>query len=248
MNLYLVYPPSSQTPDIAGFRAAHMIYKVRGSKLYIAKSRRRENGGAMVVTLSELSGGAPSSALIGEIVAEAETYDYDAVVLDSSERVTPLMSRTAEELAHAVAPKPVYVPENLAASAPSCRVLIQTALSGGYLTRHLATAIDTYGRSRVALEVDRVVMDFTLPALNGAGQELSLERAESLRNGRPLFFSDALCVFYFIYFDGTAPHIVLYDDDMSINSKLALAEDVGITDAFLYYPQVRGLINGIRPR
>lgn len=94
------------------------------------------------------------------------------------------------------------------------------------------------------MEVERVRMDFTLPAANGTGRELTPEAFSALAEAyRPRsFFSEALCAHYFTYQDKKGTHFVLYDDAVSIRRKLALAARMGIDSAFMFYPHVRDLV------
>jgi len=167
--------------------------------------------------------------------------------LDSSEGDNPIFPRLAESIAKSIAPKKVYVPESAAKNAPHCMVLIQTALSGGYLSRLLSQAISDFGVKRIALEVDRINMDFKLPAISGTGVEISVEETEALLKNRPLHFSDALCTGYFPYSDGNDVHMVLTDDAETVNAKLAVAREFGINTAFIYFPHTEDIISQIRP-
>ncbi|MDR0838804.1 MAG: hypothetical protein LBN99_04090 [Oscillospiraceae bacterium] len=244
MKIYIAVPNGYAPALPVELTPARIIYRVRGARLYSARGNRATRGGVMVIGASGYTGGAPSSALIGEIVSEVAARDYEGVVLDAGDAASPLQIALANELTAAIAPKRLFVPEPIGRAVADAGVLIQTALSGGSLERHLAGALEHFG-PRVALECDRIRMDFTLPAYGGAGAELSAEALEELlRTHSPgVFRSDALCVNYFTYRDGAKAHIVLFDDVLSIRRKLELAEALGIGAAFLFYPHVSDLLS-----
>jgi urease gamma subunit len=74
----------------------------------------------------------------------------------------------------------LYVPEALSEISAQTVVLLPTALSGGTLADHIGDALQKYGTGRVALEIERVRMDFSLPAVTGTGKELSAEELQAL--------------------------------------------------------------------
>ncbi|MDR3310346.1 MAG: hypothetical protein LBS90_03220 [Oscillospiraceae bacterium] len=247
MNIYLTAPADYILPPNPVFRRARILYKVRAGKLYLAKGHARTTGGAAVVGVSELRAGTPVAELADEISAEVSARRFDGVVFDGGEGAPRTAAALADETAARIAPKPVFVAEPLGEYAPRAVVLVQSALSGGYLMNHIAAAVKKYGRERVAIELDRVIMDFTLPSFTGVGEEITRGEAERRRGESPVFFADSLCVNYFMYSDGNK-HIVLYDDAESVNAKLALAAEFGIRDVFIYYPQVKDIFEGIRAR
>ncbi len=117
------------------------------------------------------------------------------------------------------------------------RILICTALSGGSLHALLEEAIRKYGPERLAIGVERIAMDFSIPCRSGYGIPLSRESLAALRRRyqTPVFFSEALCAKYFTYrCDGKA-RLVLFDDDETVRRKLVLAQSFGIRDAFTVY-------------
>jgi hypothetical protein len=89
-------------------------------------------------------------------------------------------------------------------------------------------------------------MDFALPCPGGAGEELGAGRLGALLSGAPrAFFSEALCVNYFYRREGRSRRVTLFDDAESVRRKLALAEALGISRAFLYYPHVSDILRGL---
>jgi spore germination protein YaaH len=123
--------------------------------------------------------------------------------------------------------------------------LIGTAISGGALERRRGEAAEQYGPARIALEVERVASDFYLPAPEGEGRSLGREELKRLIVERNpfVFFSHELCARYFTYMDKkSGAHFILFDDLSSIRQKLLLAEQLGIREAFLLYPEVKDFL------
>ena len=122
--------------------------------------------------------------------------------------------------------------------------LVSSAVSGGTLRERLTDEIRKYGKDRVALGVELVRCDFTLPARDGNGRSITLAETRELlrKHPSPSFTSDSLCVNYFFYREGGTMHAVLYDNSRSIIEKLRLAEDLGIRTAFLAYDEVSEIL------
>ncbi|MDR0906843.1 MAG: hypothetical protein LBN00_11860 [Oscillospiraceae bacterium] len=248
MEIYVAIPVGSAPALPPHLIPARIIYRVRGARLYRARGAKSAQGGVAVVNTSEYTGGVPSAYLVSELAGEVEAANYGGVVLDTGGArlgASPLQIAFANELADAIAPRTVYVPEILGAQVPNACVLVQTALSGGSLERHLSGALTRYGE-RVALECDRVRMDFALPSPSGFGAELDAAQFAALAVGQRAYYSNSLCCNYFTYPDEiSAPHIVLFDDAQTIKRKFALAETLGIGQAFLFYPHIADIIDSL---
>ncbi len=248
-QIYLVAPPESVSAAAAtGFKVAHMIYRIgRGYHLFRSERARVNSGGLLVVDTGGYTGGGPSSALMAEIIGECGRRNFEGIILDVGNAPAKPLFPLAGELG-AEAKKNglrLYVPEKMADSSAQASVLVSTALSGGTLHEHIVTALGKYGVGRVALEIERVRMDFTLPASNGTGKQLSPEAFAALvkQYAAKPFFSEALYAQYFTYWDKKGAHFVLFDDAESIRRKLVLAERMGIDSAFLFYPHVADLVS-----
>lgn len=228
------------------FEPAWISYRVRGSRLYRARGAGGVRGGVMVVGISGYTGGGVLSALIEDIAAEISRCGFSGVVLDAGNGDTRRSASLANALSAALAPMPVFVPLSLGDGAPRTFVLLQTALSGGSLARHLTDAAARFGVSRLALECDRLRMDFRLPCPGGAGEEIDAARLDALLAASPaprVFFSEALCVNYFFRREGENRYMTLFDDAESLRRKLRLAESLGVARAFLYYPHVSDILH-----
>lgn len=250
-TLYVAAPPehiaaAAQT----GLTVAHMMYRIgRGYHLYRARGAEHRGGGLMVVDTGGFTGGGPTSALVSEIIGECEKRGFAGIVLDTGGRASaPTIALTAGLASEADARGlKVYVPESLADTSAQAVVLLPTALSGGTLTEHIVDAQKKYGADRVALEIERVRMDFSLPAANGTGKELTEEEFQELlqKHRAQSFFSKDLCAYYFIYQDKKSMRVVLFDNAASIRRKLSVGLKLGVREAFVFYPQVADIIEDL---
>ena len=225
------------------FFPAHMVYRVRGSRLFFASGAVNIRGGVMVIGTAAYTGGGPVEGLLDDIAHEIRKRDFEGVVLDNGGDASPIHTTLAARIVSALRPFPVYLPAHLATAVEGCVALVQTALSGGSLERHLASAIARYGERYVAVECDRLRMDFTLPSKSGIGDSIGSQRLEELLAvNKRSFFSGDLHVNYFTYRDEPTRHMVLFDDGESMRQKLALAERMGVSRAFMYYPSTYDII------
>lgn len=115
------------------------------------------------------------------------------------------------------------------------RILVGSAVSGGSLRGLLEEAIARYGARRLVLGVERVAMEFPLPCPSGVGRPLTERELRELRRGRKVFFSPALCAKYFLLCRNGSWRFVLFDDEETMERKLALARSLGVCDAFELY-------------
>jgi predicted alpha/beta-fold hydrolase len=203
----------------------------------------------MVVDTDGFTGGGPSSALVSELIGECEMNSFSGIVLDTGGRSSvPLPSLTVYLEAEAKSSGlRLYVPESLSSASNNTVILLPTALSGGTLSDHIGEALKKYGTDRVALEIERVRMDFSLPAVTGTGKELTAEELQALmeQHHAQSFLSKDLCAYYFTYHEKKGTRFVLYDNAASIRRKLAVGAKLGVTDAFIFYPHVADIIDKI---
>jgi hypothetical protein len=126
--------------------------------------------------------------------------------------------------------------------------LINTAVSGGNFNQYLQDGIHRYPDA--ALDLQRLMMDFTLPAPTGEGKPLSLDELTRLRKrlAPSVFFSPDLCARYFTYMQDGQAHFVLYDDAETMQQKLKAAQSLGYHTALVMYPEVTDLIPSLFPQ
>ena len=183
-QLYLAAPPESIDAAVqTGCAVAYMIYRIgRGYHLYRAQGTDHIKNGIMFVDTDGYVGGGPQSALVSEIIGECDKKGFSGIVLDTAERSLPQFVSLAARLSSEAEDRglKIYVPEALANSGGQTVVLLPTALSGGTLADHIGDALARFGPGRVALEIERVRMDFSLPAVTGTGKDLTEEELRAL--------------------------------------------------------------------
>ena len=178
------------------------------------------------------------------ILGECHTRRFGGVLADfeggAREDRLPFLSRLGAMLAQSG--RRLYVPEAFAV--PEASVLVCTALSGGTLRERLSDAAARYGTQRIALDCQRLAMDFVLPCRSGEGTPLTPEKLASLRErcGAAVFFSEELCANYFSYTAQGRAHFVLFDTAETLRCKLRLGRERGMETAFLMYPEVSDLL------
>ncbi|SHH93165.1 hypothetical protein SAMN02745823_01499 [Sporobacter termitidis DSM 10068] len=232
-----------------GLPVAHIIYRIgRGYHLYRAQGTEFVRGGLMVVDTDGFTGGGPAAAFVAELLHECEKSGFTGIVLDTGGRSSAQLTSLTAHLASDAKARglKVYVPEALASASEHVIALVPSALSGGTLSDHIGEALKKYD-GRVALEIERVRMDFSLPAVTGAGRELTAEELQALieQQHAQSFLSKDLCAYYFTYHDKKGTRFVLYDNAASIRRKLTVASRLGIENAFIFYPQVEDIIDKI---
>ena len=139
----------------------------------------------------------------------------------------------------------LYVPEIYAAASPETVVLLCTALSGGSLQGRLEETCAAYGAQRLALDLERLMMDFPLPCPSGEGIRLSREELAIRMQGRSVFYAEDLCARYFTYRRGGQTHFVLFDDAGTLRRKIEMGQALGIREGFVMLPEVEDLTGSL---
>ena len=161
------------------------------------------------------------------IVAECVKRGFQGVLADFetnpySDRLSFLSRLSARLSARGMA---LYCPLSLPAEGAA--LLVGTGLSGGSLRALLEETACRYGAERLALDLERVMMDFPLPCPSGCGTPLTREE---------------LLAKYFTYSEGNGTHFVLFDDAETLRQKVRLAQGLGIQTAFLMFPEISDLL------
>ena len=246
MQIYLaVTPEASQEAQTHCRNLAHVAYRIGpGSALLRQSLLLQTKGGLLSVSDREAPFIDSPEALRDAVLRECGRRNYSGVLLDFEE--APRRDRTA--FVAALAPalsasrRSLYLPGTYAASAPSAVELLCTAVSGGSFSQYLQEAVQQAGGAgHLALDVQRLRMDFRLPARSGEGDPLSGEAlAELMEREKPaVFFSQDLCARYFTYSREGDAHFVLFDDADTLNQKLRLGAAMGFHAAFFMWPEVR---------
>ena len=251
MQIYLAVTPA-QAREAARCRRslAHVAYCIGPDSTLLRQNLLLQTRGGL---LSVTDRGAPlidsPEQLAAAALRECGRRGYGGVLLDFESPPTPDRQAFAQVLSKRLAPRPLYVPEGYAC-VPGAVPLVCTALSGGNFLQYLQeTAASRGGAGNLALDVERLRMDFTLPAESGEGRPLSGREFQELldRESPAVFFSQDLCARYFTYTrDGTA-HFVLFDDADTLRQKLRSGSSMGFSAAFLMYPEVRDLLPRLFP-
>lgn len=248
MQIYLAAPPEASQEALAQCRnLAHVAYRVGPGSALLRRSLLLQTKGGL---LSVSDCGAPfidsPESLRDAVLRECGRRGYSGVLLDFEE--APRRDRKAFVAALApalsVSRRTLYLPEGYAGDAPSAIVLLCTAVSGGSFSQYLQeAAAQAGGAGRMALDVQRLRMDFRLPARSGEGDPLTGEELSALmeRESPAVFFSQDLCARYFTYSREGEAHFVLFDDADTLNQKLRLGAGMGFSAAFLMWPEVRDI-------
>jgi len=233
----------------SGLLLAHLAYRVgAGPHLFRANGPVTPHAGLMVMDAPHLEDGGDAEGFCHEVFRECVARKFTGVVCRFEEPTLPILQEICGRLSESCAQRGLtcYVSEPYGRSAPSARVLLSTAVSGGSLEGRLKEAENQFG-PRLALWVERSVEDFMLPSPTGAGTPLNWEELERRRTeySANVFFSSELCAHYFTYMAGEKAHFVLFDDAGSVRKKLQVAERLGVDTAFLPFDSVEDILSGI---
>ncbi|MBQ2061911.1 MAG: hypothetical protein II458_04475 [Oscillospiraceae bacterium] len=223
---------------------AHAAYRIdEAGHLTARELPAMLRGGLLLLCGGETLPSFRPEILCREMVNECQRREFGGAVLDidgpPSSLSVRLMRLLEEELGRRQ--KRLYVPETWGDHARTATVLIGTAVSGGTLRQRLEEAKGRFGKRPLALDCQRLVMDFLLPSPNGEGSPLTIDQLARLRQGHNVYFSPDLCARYFTYRTSSRTHFVLFDDADTLRRKLALGEELGIGTAFFMLPEVDDL-------
>ena len=126
----------------------------------------------------------------------------------------------------------LYISRDYAQAAPDAVLLINTAISGGNFREYLQQEINQNQNRVFALDVQRLRMDFTLPAPDGNGKNLNPEEFENLLKNKAVFFSPDLCARYFTFTEQIPASRI---PDNHINNKNN--NKLNFTDEKIYHAQ-----------
>ena len=163
MLIYLAAAPD-EAREAARFRRplAHRAYRIGPESTLLRRNLLLgTQGGLLAVTDQDAPPVSRPEDLAAAAVRECGRRSYSGVLLELTQPPGPDRLALAEALARALAPRPLYVPESCG-SVPGTVPLISTALSGGNFTQRLREAAAA-GAGRLALDVERLRMDFPLP-------------------------------------------------------------------------------------
>ena len=227
-----------------GVPLAHASYRIGpGSTLLRQSLPLQARGGLLLVGDRDAAEAADPEAVCAAAIRECSRRDYGGVVLDFQEPPRPDLLALARCLGPRLAERglTLYLPEPYGEAAPEAFILVGTALSGGHYRERLAEAAARWGGfHRLALDAERLRMDFPLPCPAGIGTPLTAEEFQALmeRGSHAVFFSPELCARYFTCIREGKHHFVLFDDAGTLREKLRVAAELGVGTAFFAWPEV----------
>ena len=235
MQFYLAATAGDTLPR-GRYRPAWASYRL-GPRLLSAMGSAAVRGGLLLVGDSRECG--PHDVLARDILRECLRRNYDGVVLDWAHNgpdrgtLTALTGQLCRQYGLRL-----FVPERYAPYAAQATVLLNTAVSGGTLKSCLGDGVRRFGAARLALDLERLRLDFTLPLSANVRRPLTAGELRRLREGKSVYFSEELCARYFTYRAGSEDHYVLFDDAQTLRKKAALAENMGVREGFFMLPEV----------
>ncbi len=252
MQLYLAVTPEV-LPRAAGFtdRFAHVAYRIGPqSRLLRQNLLLKTRGGLLSLSDQDSPPITQPDQLCQALRRECAGRGYGGIVADFEGAPAPDRAAFLSMLQTGLRQdrRTLFIPESYAAMVPGAVILVCTALSGGQYRQRVQEAVERYGR--VALDVERLAMDITVPAPDGSGTPLTIPALRALRQEREpvVFFSDALCARYFTYTQNDTGHFVLFDDAETLHRKIQIGTSLGCAAAFLMFPEVEDILGELFPR
>ena len=177
------------------------------------------------------------------MLRECARRSYGGVVLDFDEPPQEDRRRFAVLLGQQCVRNRKFfcLPPSYAGAVEHPTVIVNTAISGGSFETHIREELARYGGGRnVVFDLQRLRMDFRLPARSGQGEPLTQAALDALiREHQPaVFFSKDLFARYFTYTKDGEAHFILFDDADTLRQKLRLGRQLGVAAAFFQWPEV----------
>jgi hypothetical protein len=248
LQIYLsAAPQDAQQAAAYGRPLAHMAYRIGpGSTLLRQNLLLQSRGGLLSVSDREAPPIPSPEELCAAVLRECGRRGYSGVVLDFEEPPRQDRQAFAQLLSRQLRAgrRTLYVSEAYASAVPDAVALLCTAMSGGGFSRRLQEAArQRGGGDRLALDVQRLRMDFRLPAPSGEGTPLEAEALRRLMAERSpaVFFSPELCARYFTYAQHGETHFVLFDDAGTMAQKVRIGTSLGFSASFFMWPEVQDI-------
>ena len=245
MQLHLVLAPDhveralQLTPHLA-----HAAFRIGADgALLIRALPPTLRGGKLVVHCPSDFPSVCAGDLARQIMQHCIERRFSGIVLDADSG-RPCLSALIGQLADICCRycRQLYIPECCSHTTNQGKILLCTALSGGSLQQRLEEAVAQYGAARIALDLQRLMMDFPLPCPGGEGMPLPRQKLRNLQREHSSYYCEALCAHYLTYRRSGETHFVLYDEADTLHRKMALAEALGITEGFVIWPEVDDIL------
>lgn len=224
---------------------AHMAYRLGENATLLRQNlplKRQE--GLLVVSDAQTPLIHDPEPLCAAIWREMGRQHYQGVVLDFEQAPTPDRQAFVAQLTALLhqQQKALYLPPAYAPCSQTGIVLIDTAISGGNFRQYLDESKSKFGN--IALDLQRLQMDFVLPATQGIGTPLRREELTKLQKtyATTTFFSHELCTRYFTYQVEGQTHFVLFDDGETMVQKIRIATSLGIDVGLCVYHEIDDLL------
>lgn len=244
MQLHLLLTPDHLKDGLAlTGHLVHVAFCVGGDGTLLARSLPATlQGGQLALRCEDPFPAAAAETVAREVMHAAVCRNFGGILLDAP--ALPCVLTLIGQLAPLCRyyKRKLYIPECCAAATQEATVLICTALSGGSLHQRLEEACARYGAERIALDLQRLMMDFSLPCPTGVGTPLTAEQLRTLQQGHSIYYCGDLCARYFTRQRGSETRFVLFDDADTLRRKTELAEELGIKEAFVTWPEVADIL------
>lgn len=245
MQIYLSVTPAHQSAAARHTQnLAHVAYRI-GQNSTLLRQNFQSRGGLLSISDLDAPQIQDPAALCAAVGRECARRSYVGVVLDFEEPPTPDRRAFVQALDREAKKWRLFVPQSYGADAPEAVMFLCSALSGGNFREYLREWGKKRGAEKLALDVERLRMDFPLPCPSGVGTPLSGEELQK-RLTANTFFSPELCARYCTYTDGGAVRFLLYDDAETMNRKVRIAEELGFCAAFFTWPEAEDIAGKLR--
>ena len=246
MQVYLaVTPQEAPSATVYPVSLVCMAYHIGPNSTLMRRNALLQNQGGLLAVSEQ---GAPlvedPHAFCTAVLRECSRRNYDGVFLNFATPVRHDLLQFAKQLDEMLYKnrKKLYLNKEYISSCPEAFLLVDTALSGGSLSEHLQQAAKQHG-NRSALRIERLQMDFSLPARSGTGRPLAKHDFMVLleETSPSIYFSPDLCARYFTYQKNHETHFVLFDDAETLKRKLRLGTELGFPAAFFVWSEIQDI-------
>ena len=242
-KIFLSAPPDS-AGRAAGFGPVSIMGYRMGSGFHLYRtSLPRVPLEIMDIDCMGFTGFGPHHLLVSEIVSECSSRGYRGVSLGLDGAPTPQTSAFCAHLAEQALPAGIdlYLPAPFARGLDGV-IALDTPMQGfgSFLTA--ARELVSEAEQGMAFELERLITEFQLPCRGDQGSVLSEEYFGKISRLGAHQYSPRLGSRYMTYAWGGEMRMVLWEDDVSLNHKLAAARDAGASAVFLYFPHVEDII------
>ena len=246
MRIYLAVAPDKLDTALRYTDCiAHAAYRVGADgNLERKQIPARVRGGIMMLSDDSCGEIRDADGLCAQVWRECVHRGYGSVMADFEKPCRPDRAEFLRKLCDMLTRggRGLFVPESYGREVERAVVMICTAVSGGTLCQRLEEAKARFG-NRIALDLQRLRMDFPLPCPGGEGTALDHDTLCALLAEKPaVFLSEDLCAKYFTHPCECSLRFVLFDDACTLRKKIQLAESMGIGTAFLMYPEVEDVL------